>query len=151
MEDIMKKFLTAGSTIALLALAAVPASAADLKLLSSWNTDNWPTYAALDMFTKKVKSIGEGKVNISISGKEVVPPFEQLQPVSAGVFDMLYTHGIYHAGSKGIAFTMDAVAPGAKKRRDAGLIDYIDKYYQKHNNMKLLGLVANSNQGYHIF
>jgi TRAP-type transport system periplasmic protein len=151
MEDIMKKFLTAGSTIALLALAAAPVSAADLKLLSSWNTDNWPTYAALDMFTKKVKSIGEGKVNISISGKEVVPPFEQLQPVSAGVFDMLYTHGIYHAGSKGIAFTMDAVAPGPKKRRDAGLIDYIDKYYQKHNNMKLLGLVANSNHGYHIF
>ena len=146
----MKKLLTAGSTIAMLSLAA-PASATDLKLLTSWNTDNWPTYAALDMFEKKVKTIGQGKVTLSISGKEVVPPFEQLQPVSAGVFDMLYTHGIYHAGSKGIAFTMDAVAPGPQKRRDAGLIDYIDKYYQKHNKMKLLGLVANSNQGYHIF
>ena len=146
----MKIFLSSGAAVALLALS-VPASAADLKLLTSWNTDNWPTYAALDMFEKKVKAIGNGKVTISISGKEVVPPFEQLQPVSAGVFDMLYTHGIYHAGSKGLAFTMDAVAPGPKKRRDAGLIDYIDKYYQKHNNMKLLGLVANSNQGYHIF
>lgn len=146
----MKIFLSSGVAVALLALS-VPASAADLKLLTSWNTDNWPTYAALDMFEKKVKAIGNGKVTISISGKEVVPPFEQLQPVSAGVFDMLYTHGIYHAGSKGLAFTMDAVAPGPKKRRDAGLIDYIDKYYQKHNNMKLLGLVANSNQGYHIF
>lgn len=147
----MKKFVTAGSAAALLAMTAVPAFAADLKLLTSWNTDNWPTYAALDMFEKKVKAIGAGKVNLAISGKEVVPPFEQLQPVSAGVFDMLYSHGIYHAGSKGLAFTMDAVVPDAKKRREAGLIDYIDRYYQKHNNLKLLGLVANSNQGYHIF
>tara|TARA_R110002072_G_scaffold13606_24_gene57304 strand:+ start:1022 stop:2014 length:993 start_codon:yes stop_codon:yes gene_type:complete len=151
MRDIMNRFLAAGSTLALLAITAAPVSAADLKLLTSWNTDNWPTYAALDMFEKKVKAIGGGKVTLSISGKEVVPAFEQLQPVSAGVFDMLYSHGIYHAGSKGLAFTMDAVAPGPQKRRDAGLIDYIDKYYQKHNNLKLLGLVANSNQGYHIF
>lgn len=147
----MNRFLAAGSTAALLAFAAAPVSAADLKLLTSWNTDNWPTYAALDMFEKKVKAIGGGKVKLSISGKEVVPPFEQLQPVSAGVFDMLYSHGIYHAGSKGIAFTMDGIAAGAEKRRAAGLIDYIDNYYQKHNKMKLLGLVANSNQGYHIF
>tara|TARA_R110000868_G_scaffold10313_19_gene50761 strand:- start:44472 stop:45455 length:984 start_codon:yes stop_codon:yes gene_type:complete len=147
----MRKFLTTGFTSALVAMVALPAAAADLKLLTSWNKDNWPTYAVLDMFDKKVKSIGAGKVNISISGKEVVPAFEQLQPVSAGVFDMLYTHGIYHAGSKGLAFTMDAIAPGAEKRRAAGLIDYIDKYYQKHNNLKMLGLVANSNQGYHIF
>ncbi len=148
----MKQTLTI--TVAAAALASFitgSAAATDLKLLSSWNKDNWPTYAALDLFLKKVQAIGKGKVKISVSGKEVVPPFEQLQPVSSGVFDMLYTHGIYHAGSKGIAFTMDAVDIDPAKRRAAGLIDYIDGYYQKHNNMKLLGLVANSNQGYHIF
>ena len=148
----MKRFFTTSVAAAALATFLTgTAGAADLKLLTSWNKDNWPTYAVLDMYLKKVEAIGKGKVKISQSGKEVVPPFEQLQPVSSGVFDMLYTHGIYHAGSKGIAFTMDAVDVDPAKRREAGLMDYIDNYYQKHNNMKLLGLVANSNQGYHIF
>lgn len=133
------------------AAATVPAYATDLKVLSSWNKDNWPTYAVLDEFQKNVNSIGKGKVKLIISGPEVVPAFEQLQPVSAGVFDILYTHGIYHSGSKGLGFTFDAVGPGADARRKAGLIDYVDKYYQKHNNLKMLGMVANSNSGYHIF
>lgn len=148
----MKRFLVTGATAAALAFsAATSAISADLKLLTSWNKDNWPTYAVLDMFEKKIGEIGKGSVKLSISGAEVVPAFEQLQPVSSGVFDMLYTHGIYHAGSKGIAFTFDAIYAGAEKRRAAGLIDYVDNYYQKHNNLKLLGLVANSNSGYHIF
>lgn len=148
----MKSLLFTGITAAALAASfTAPVSAADLKLLTSWNKDNWPTYAVLDMFEKNIAAIGKGQVKLSISGKEVVPPFEQLQPVSSGVFDMLYTHGIYHAGSKGLAFTFDAIDPDAKKRRDAGLVDYVDRYYQKHNNMKMLGIAAASNQGYHIF
>ena len=31
------------------------------------------------------------------------------------------------------------------------MIDFIDKYYQKHNNLKVIGIAAASNQGYHIF
>jgi TRAP-type C4-dicarboxylate transport system substrate-binding protein len=148
----MKRLICATATAAVFTFASgASVSATNLKLLTSWNKDNWPTYAVLDQFHKNVKAIGKGKVTLTISGKEVVPPFEQLQPVSSGVFDMLFSHGIYHAGSKGLAFTFDAIDNGAKKRRDAGLIDYIDKYYQKHNNMKVLGIVAASNQGYHIF
>ncbi len=133
------------------AAAAVPAAATDLKVLSSWNKDNWPTYAGLVEFQKNVDAIGKGKIKLVISGPEVVPAFEQLQPVSAGVFDILYTHGIYHSGSKGLAFTFDAIDIGADARRKAGLIDYLDNYYQKHNKLKVLGVVPSSNSGYHIF
>lgn len=146
----MKRLLWATATVGGLAFAS-GASATEIKLLTSWNEDNWPTYAVLDQFVKNVDAIGGGKVKINISGKEVVPPFEQLQPVSSGVFDMLFSHGIYHSGSRGLAFTFDAIDPKSAERRAAGLIDFIDKYYQKHNNLKVIGIVAASNQGYHIF
>ncbi|MEC7490124.1 MAG: TRAP transporter substrate-binding protein DctP [Pseudomonadota bacterium] len=146
----MKRLLFATATAAAFTFSSVASlSATNLKMLTSWNKDNWPTYAVLDQFHKNVEA--SGKVKLTISGKEVVPPFEQLQPVSSGVFDMLFSHGIYHAGSKGLAFTFDAIDNGAKKRRASGIIEYLDKYYQKHNNLKVLGIAAASNQGYHMF
>lgn len=148
----MKKLMMS-AIIGVVGLGAPLASAdaANLRLLTSWNRDNWPTYAVLDNFVNNVKSIGGGKMSITISGKEVVPPFEQLQPVSSGVFDMLFSHGVYHGGSKGIALVADAIDPDMKKRRSSGIWDFIDQYYQKHNNVKLIALSPGSNQGYHIF
>ncbi len=148
----MKK-LVIGAIIGAVGLGAPLASAdaANLRLLTSWNRDNWPTYAVLDNFVKNVSAIGGGKVSISITGKEVVPPFEQLQPVVAGVFDMLFSHGVYHGGSKGIALAADAIDPDIKKRRSSGVWDFIDAYYQKNNNVKLIALSPGSNKGYHIF
>lgn len=148
----MKKALAAAVAAGWL-LCTVPegGQATTIKLLTSWNKDNWPTYAVLDQFARNVAAIGNGEVEIAISGKEVVPPFEQLQPVSSGVFDMLFSHGIYHSGSKGLAFAFDAIEPKPAARRAAGLIDFIDGYYRKHNNLAVAGVAAASNQGYHIF
>jgi TRAP-type mannitol/chloroaromatic compound transport system substrate-binding protein len=139
----------AAATIA--AWPAGQAGAADLKLLSSWDKSNWPTYAVVDAYVKFVHADGAGKVKIAISGPEVVPPFEQLQPVSSGVFDMLYTHGVYHAGSKGIALVVDAIELDPYKRREAGIFDFVDKYYQKHNKVRLVSLPAAAFNGYHMY
>ena len=148
----MKRFYML-AVIGTVALGAPLASsqAANLKLLTSWNRDNWPTYAVLEQYVKNVDAIGAGSVKISLTGKEVVPPFEQLQPVSAGVFDMLFSHGVYHAGSKGIALVADAIDADIDKRRSSGVWGFIDSYYQKNNNLKLVALIASSSQGYHIF
>jgi len=127
------------------------AEAASLKLLTSWNKNNWPSYAVLQQYLDNVVEIGGSTVKISVSGPEVVPPFEQIQPVSSGVFDMLYTHGVYHAGSKGIALVVDAIDMDPLKRRKAGIWDFVDKYYQKHNNVKLVALATGSFSGYQIF
>ena len=148
----MKRF-TILALVATVALGTPLAAsqATNLKLLTSWNRDNWPTYAALEQYVKNVDGIGGGKVKIALVGKEVVPPFEQLQPVSSGVFDMLFSHGVYHAGSKGIALVVDAIDPDVEKRRSSGVWGFVDSYYQKHNNLKLVALTASSSQGYHIF
>jgi TRAP-type transport system periplasmic protein len=77
-----------------------------------------------------------------------VPPFQQIQPVSAGVFDMLFTHGVYHAGSKGLTLVADAIEPDLEKRRSSGVIDFLDKYYQKHNRLTMVGLSIMGTNGY---
>ena len=149
----MKRMWTAPLAGAALAVAMVGAvEAASLKLLTSWNKNNWPTYAVLQQYLDNVKEIGGDTVTFTISGPEVVPPFEQLQPVASGVFDMLYTHGVYHSGSKGIALVVDAIEMDPLKRREKGGVwDFVDKYYQKHNNMKLVALISQSFSGYHMF
>ncbi len=148
----MKKFnlLFAGAA-SLLLVAGTSATAADLKILTSWNKNIWPTYVVLDTFVKNVADIGGDKIKTRISGPEVVPGFQQLQPVKAGVFDILFTHGVYHMGSKGLAAIMDAMNSDPVGKRTSGVWDYLDNFYQKTHGLKLLAISPNSTKGYHIF
>ena len=146
-----RNLLSCVAAVAVVGASAAPAGAVDLKMLMSWDKSNAPIYAVAEHFVKIVHSDGAGKVKIVLAGPEVVPPFEQIQPVSSGVFDMLFTHGVYHAGSKGIALVVDAIDLDPFKRRQAGIIDYIDNYYQKHNKLKLISMPTQSFAGYHMY
>jgi TRAP-type mannitol/chloroaromatic compound transport system substrate-binding protein len=143
----MKWITAAGFALAAAASAVDAQAATELKLLSSWNRAEWPTYAVIDGYQKFVDEFSRGQVKIDIKGPETVPPFQQIQPVSAGVFDLLFTHGVYHAGSKGIALVVDAIENNPPKRREQGVFDFVDAYYQKHNNVKMIALVPISNSG----
>jgi TRAP-type transport system periplasmic protein len=115
---IVTRFATA---VAGLTVALVPQARAEtLKLLSSWAENDRPSYVNALIFQKHVKDVSEGKLTITINGPEVVPPFEQLQPVSAGIFDILYTHGAYHVGSRGLALAADSIEFNIDKRREVG-------------------------------
>jgi TRAP-type C4-dicarboxylate transport system substrate-binding protein len=138
-----------GLSLAVSAIAA--AQAETIKLLSSWGENDKPSYANTLLFKKNVEAISGGKITVEISGPEVVPPFQQLQPVSAGVFDVLYTHGAYHAGAKGLALGADAIDIDPQKRRDAGVWRYIDEFYQKNHKLKLLSLSTMGTHGYHCY
>ena len=128
-----------------------PAISTELKVLSSWNKNIWPTYVVLDTFAKNVQKIGGGKVKLRISGPEVVPAFQQLQPVKSGVFDILFTHGAYHAGAKGLAVSIDAMEPDPVGKRSSGVWDKLDKFYQKAHGLKLLAAAPANTHGYHMF
>ena len=148
----MKRLLTFCVAAAAVALAPLGASAeTKLKLLSSWSSNNKPLWEVVQTFVNNVHEVSGGKIKIEVSGPEVVPPFEQLQPVSSGVFDMLYTHGVYHAGSKGIALVVDAIDINPVKRRQVGVTDFVDKYYQKENNLKVVAIPSMSFFGYHLY
>ena len=135
-----------------LVLLAVPqAQAQTLRLLSSWAENDRPSYVNGLIFQKHVKEVSGGKLTIAISGPEAVPPFEQIQPVSAGVFDILYTHGAYHVGSRGLALAADSIEADIDKRRQAGIWSFIDEYYQKTHGLKLLALTTQGTHGYHCY
>jgi TRAP-type C4-dicarboxylate transport system substrate-binding protein len=76
-----------------------------------------------------------------------VPPFEQLQPVIAGAFQMLFTHGIYHYGQTGISTGLDAVRGTIEERRASGVFEALDKDYQKLG-LKVIAVAISAKTGY---
>src|SRR5437762_1437584 len=138
-----------GIAFAVSVLVVGAAQAADLRLLSSWDKTNPAVGTIAEAFAKGVEAQTKGGIKFIISGPETVPPFEQLQPASTGVFQLLFTHGIYHYGTTGMAVGMDAVRGDLEARRKSGLFEAIDKHYQKHG-LKLVALPISATRGYHI-
>ena len=125
------------------------AQAADIRFLASWDKTNPAIGTVAEPFTKGVEAATKGSLKFIISGPETVPPFEQLQPATTGVFQMLFTHGIYHYGTTGMAVPMDATRGSVEARRNSGLYDVIDRHYQKLG-LKLVALPISATRGYHI-
>jgi TRAP-type C4-dicarboxylate transport system substrate-binding protein len=138
-----------GFVIASLLAGSVAAQAADIRLLSSWDKTNPAVGKLVEPFAKGVETATQGKIKFIVSGPETVPPFEQLQPASTSVFQMLFTHGIYHYGTTGLAVGMDAVRGSIEARRKSGMMEVLDRHYQKHG-LKLVGLALSATKGYHM-
>jgi TRAP-type transport system periplasmic protein len=135
---------------ALAALAvAAPAGAQTYSLLTGWGPNNPTAYMPADRFKANVEKSSGGKVAFKISGPEAVPPFEQMQPLTSGAFDLLYTHPAYH--SKGFATAAEILPFGPGKLRSSGVWAAIDRFYQKNYNLKLLSLVPLGTEGYHCY
>jgi TRAP-type C4-dicarboxylate transport system substrate-binding protein len=125
------------------------AQAADLRFLSSWDKTNPAVPTMAEAFIKGVETGTKGSIKFNISGPETVPAFEQLQPASTGVFQMLFTHAVYHYGTTGIAMGLDAVGGTPEQRRSSGMYEAIDKGYQKLG-LKFIAAASSATTGYHI-
>ncbi|EKV27719.1 TRAP-type C4-dicarboxylate transport system, periplasmic component [Caenispirillum salinarum AK4] len=144
MRSVLKPVATAAAMMAI----TLPAQAETLTMLSSWDE----SYNAVPVFAQGFADLlekkSDGELTVDMRGPETVSPFEQLQPVSAGLFDMLFTHGAYHLGETAMAFGMDAVTDDPAARRESGIYDLIDQHYQDRN-LKLIG-VFSAASGYHV-
>lgn len=130
--------LPALSAAAFLLLTANLANAAQtLRLLMPWNQTSAGNIAVGNHLIKVIEEATGGEIKIAKFDNSVVPPFEQLEPVASGVFDLHYTNPAYHAGDTPIGQIMDTVVADAGKRHDSGVWDLIDKAYQKRN-LKLI-------------
>ena len=147
---VLTSFAIVIGTVAVLGTAASQAVAgSSLKILRSWP----PVIDAvriIEQYHKQVETAAAGELKLSQVGPEVVPPLEQLNPVSAGVFDFLFSHGAYHGGSNGLLIGVDALKLDPKKLRDSGLFEYISKNYEKRHGLKLLSLTPTGHDGYHM-
>jgi TRAP-type C4-dicarboxylate transport system substrate-binding protein len=121
---------------------AAPATAADvnLRVINAFDPQFPSTNLILKNFTDAVEKSSRGRISFRVSGPEVAKPFEQLEPTSQGVFDILFTSPPYHAGTTTTAMGIYALAPDPKAFRTNGLFDIVDNDYQQHN-LKLLAVI----------
>ncbi|MEW5420309.1 TRAP transporter substrate-binding protein DctP [Amorphus sp. 3PC139-8] len=142
------KTLMSGLLLSTAILVAQPALAEDFRVLSSWDTTYAPVPRVLDPFLERLSEESNGEITTSRSGPETIPPFEQLDPVSRGLFDMLFTNGAYHANQTAAGMTFDAVSATPAEVHESGMWDYIDERYQELG-LKLIAVLYDMN-GYNI-
>lgn len=146
----MMKLFRSIALVAAFAVTTLPAVAQEFRMLSSWDQNYAYNPHILDPFIEGVKEASGGRINISVSGPETVAPFEQLEPVGAGVFDFLFTHGAYHFGTSPLMTAADALEGDLTKIRESGVFDVLDKHYQQFG-LKLVMLPITPEGAYHIF
>lgn len=142
MNDYVKKIM-----LSLSAAATFMAYSTDLRMISSYNTTGVYAQEVAQRYIDKVEKASAGNTKISLDGPGVISPFEQLQPVAAGVYDLLYTHGAYHTNVTGVGAAMDAVFVNPKKTRESGLWSVIDEHYNGLG-LQLIAIVPLGSKGF---
>jgi len=127
--------------LAALTFASSPVHAqTTLRLVSGWAANNPFVTLVEAVFIKNVEAASKGQLKIERRGPEVASPFEQLQPVSAGLFDILYTTGAYHQAQTGVGNIFDTFKPDVDAWKAAGLMQQADEYYRKRYGLSILAL-----------
>jgi TRAP-type transport system periplasmic protein len=107
--------------------------------LSSWGTDQAQTRLFFVPLVDRINKKAAGRLQVSWVGPEAVPPFEQLKPLRAGLFDVLFSSPSYHMGEVSLGVGMTLFKGSAKDRRAAGFYQIEDEAYKKVD-AKILGL-----------
>lgn len=146
----MNKWIQAAVIAATTSLASLPGQtrAEDMQMLVSW-APNYPVVEVAQTYIDMIAKASGGEMAIETRGPETVSSFEQLEPVSAGVFGLLFTHPAYHTGITGIALGLDATDGDPEVRRASGAWDRVDAEYQKFG-LKLLSLPVAGSEGFII-
>ena len=145
-----KLFKTLAAAAIGLALSTTAPLAEELRMLTAWGANHSGTANMAYGYIKLAEEMTGGNISIKPNGPEVVSGGKQLQPVTAGVFDLIYTHGLYHTGTTGIGAAIDAVEGDIEKRRESGIWDWVDQHYQKTQNLKILS-IPTATTGFRFF
>ena len=145
-----KLFKTLAAAAIGLALSTTAPLAEELRMLTAWGANHSGTANMAYGYIKLAEEMTGGSISIKPNGPEVVSGGKQLQPVTDGVFDLIYTHGLYHTGTTGIGAAIDAVEGDIEKRRESGIWDWVDQHYQKTQNLKILS-IPTATTGFRFF
>lgn len=142
------RFLKIVGSAAIAAGLASTVHASDFRMLASWDGSYPVVPNVAEVYMGMVEEASSGDTTIAMTGPEAVPPFEQLQPVSSGIFDLLFTSGAYHSNETSVGLVMDAVKGDPAERRRSGVWDEVDAAYQDMG-LKLIALPTLLN-GYNL-
>ena len=140
---IHRRLLLGAAMAAALVGVSVPAQAeTTIRLLSGWPQNTSMIRSGETKYIANVEAASNGAVKIVRNGPEAVPPFQQFQPLSAGVFDLLYTTPSYHQADTGIGAALDGLlTPDTARLREAGVIDWLNDYYRENFGVIILALI----------
>lgn len=141
--------MLAAATAALIAPVAASAQT-ELKLLSGFDNRYAGVELIVNPFTKGATAASNGRLTFKVSGPEVVRPNEQFEPVSRGVFDILFTVTSYFLGTSATSFGIYALEPLPEEWRKNGVFDFVDKDFALHN-LKLLSIISGSQLGNGVY
>jgi TRAP-type mannitol/chloroaromatic compound transport system substrate-binding protein len=127
----IKNFIAFAGILAVSLILVIPVQAKTLTVISGFPQTHLYTTGCLGIFQENLKLVSGGNLSLNISGPDVVPTNEQFQPLQAGVFDLLFTHAAYHLGETAVGASIEAIDPDPVKRRENGIIDYVDNQYNK--------------------
>lgn len=146
-----KRALLCSITLLLGALLGCPrvSDALELRMLTAWDGSYPGVKQMAERFARKVDEASGGEVTFTLTGPDSIPAFEQLMPVSLGIFDLLFTHGNFHLDTTGIGVSLDAIKTSPDTLHSSGVWDAVDRAYQTHG-LKLLAIPVASS-GYQIF
>jgi len=138
-----------GLLAAAIVLSTVTAvSAQNLRLLTGWDQSYAPVEGVIDPLMERISEATGGAITVSRFGPETIPPFEQLDPVARGAFDLLVTNGAYHYNQTAASMAMEALVADSASLRSSGIYDAISAHYQTLG-LKLIGFMFDHG-GYHI-
>lgn len=136
-----KRTLLGAAIAALLAGTAPTMAQTSIRLLSAWPPNTSMIQAGETKFIANVEATSNKEIKIVRSGPETVPPFQQLQPLSTGVFQLLYTTPAYHQADSGMGSAIDGLlTTDPKKVRSTGMMDWLNAYYRKKFGVVILAL-----------
>lgn len=139
--------LATAVSAALMAPQWAAAQNREIRVLSGFDTNFVFTREVARPFMENVTKASGGQITFRFNGPETVPIFEQMQPTSAGAFELLFTHPAYHSGTTTVGLATDAIDADPVKRRESGVWAFVDAHYQKQG-LKLIAMTPTGSKGF---
>lgn len=113
----------------------------NLRLLSAWNPNNPIVPRIESVLIQNLTNASNGEIRITRLGPEVVPTFEQFQPLSAGLFDISFANVSYHQATTGVGSLLEATKSDPEMRRSTGVTKWVDDYYRKNFGVTFIAVI----------
>jgi TRAP-type C4-dicarboxylate transport system substrate-binding protein len=149
-----RRFIWSAAAGGLVAAAATPfrpvkAAPVQLRYVTFGNQQSFWAKFFFEL-QKQVKERSAGNLAIEwAGGPEVIPPFQAVDAVSKGVFDMCFTTFSYYANAVPEGVGLQTMQASPKALHDSGTFAYADEIHRKKLGVIMIGLPL-SGSGYAI-
>ena len=132
----------ATAVLAFLPLVTSAVAETQLRAISAWGESFTLVPHVFYAFEEAVTEASGGEITFSNVGPEAVPASEQLEPLSQGIFDVVFQSASYHQPQTGVALVIqNLLTADPEKLWSSGMIDHLNEYYRNKFGVIILARV----------